>query len=296
LQEQDWQERARNHRERVDHVLRPHRERKSRHETHPVYDFLFSYYSFRISGLERWTPGFGVLLKGEGAAEFLDLQGFVSGQDGVWMNPALFPEKRKESVRHIRDFLRATANRPPNFGCAGLHEWAMVYKADAVRHGKVPLRMPPEELAAFVDSQTIVCSHFDAFRFFTEQARPLNRLQPTREKQMVLDQPGCLHVNMDLYKWAYKFSPWISSELIWDCFLLSARAREIDMRASPYDLRALGFEPIRIETADGRKEYETAQRGIAEDSVPVRNRLIDSYEELAGALESAGCEQEKVLV
>src|SRR5579883_982461 len=38
--------------------------RMARHEKHPVYDFLFEYYSFRPAHLLRWTPGFGVILEG----------------------------------------------------------------------------------------------------------------------------------------------------------------------------------------------------------------------------------------
>ena len=28
-----------------------------------------------------------------------------------------------------------------------------------------------------------------------------------REDQVALEQPGCLHATMDLYKWAYKLGP-----------------------------------------------------------------------------------------
>ena len=43
---------------------------------------------------------------------------------------------------------------------------------------------------------------------------------------------------MDLYKWCYKLGPLIESELLMDCLELAADARELDMRASPYDLSA----------------------------------------------------------
>jgi hypothetical protein len=42
--------------------------------------------------------------------------------------------------------------------------------------------------------------------------------------------------------------PFAPSELIADCFALAHDIREVDMRASPYDVRALGFAPIPIET------------------------------------------------
>ena len=42
----------------------PHQARTARHETHPVYDFLFTYYSFRPARLRRWHPGAGIVLRG----------------------------------------------------------------------------------------------------------------------------------------------------------------------------------------------------------------------------------------
>ena len=55
-----------------------------------------------------------------------------------------------------------------------------------------------------------------------------------------------------------------------DCLELAADARELDMRASPYDLRDYGFEPIAIETPAGRAEYVRAQQDIAERAAPLR--------------------------
>jgi hypothetical protein len=52
------------------------------------------------------------------------------------------------------------------------------------------------------------------------------------------------------------------------------------MRASPYDLRALGYEPITIETPEGRAEYEAHQRAFAERGVPLRARLLALCERL----------------
>lgn len=67
---------------------------------------------------------------------------------------------------------------------------------------------------------------------------------------------------MDLYKYAMWFSPFIASELVADCFALARQARELDMRAAPYDLVELGYEPIHIETPEGRREYgRLAARG-----------------------------------
>ena len=80
---------------------------------------------------------------------------------------------------------------------------------------------------------------------------------------------------MDLYKWAYKLSPATPGELVADCFELAVEIRELDMRASPYDLRAHGYEPVAIETPEGKAAYVAAQRGFAERGAVLRQRLID---------------------
>ena len=120
------------------------------------------------------------------------------------------------------------------------------------RHEDWPLRLGAAGTDAVVESQPVRCSHFDAFRFFTPSARPLNSLQPSRSEQVMLEQPGCLHATMDLYKWTFQLLPLVPSALVAQCFELARDAREVDMRASPYDLRQLGLEPIRIEEPEGR--------------------------------------------
>ena len=153
----------------------------------------------------------------------------------------------------------------------------MVYRQSQaeVRHSAHPLRLAPEAIAEVVDARGVSCTHFDAFRFFTAAARPLNACQPERATTIDLEQRGCLHANMDLYKWAFKLAPYVSSERIADCFALAYDIREVDMRASPYDLQRLGFEPIPIETTEGRAEYERHQRTFAARGEPLRRHLID---------------------
>jgi hypothetical protein len=85
---------------------------------------------------------------------------------------------------------------------------------------------------------------------------------------------------MDLYKYAMWFTPWVSSDLIADCFELARSARTLDMRAAPYDLIDLGYEPIRIETPDGRREYVDEQRTIAERAQNLRIELASHLQVL----------------
>jgi hypothetical protein len=156
-----------------------------------------------------------------------------------------------------------------------MHEWAMVYKADPeeLRHA-VPLRLGRDGTDEVVESMPLRCSHFDAFRFFTPEAAPRNVGSPSRATQQDWEQPGCLHANMDLYKWSNKLSPLIDSEMLLDCLELAAAAREIDMRASPYDLSGYGYAPIAVEDAAGRAEYVRCQKAIATRAEPLRAALL----------------------
>lgn len=300
LSEPEWRWRRAAHEARVRVWTDPHQARTSRGVQHPVYDFLFSYYAFRPAWLRRWHPGPDRVLTGGSALEYLqwreyrkiecaELSGSASAANvvstGVAIDLTALRPQRREFVKWLRDLLLAMAGRPAFFGCFGLHEWAMVFRQtpDELRHNAYPLRFPPAELAQIVERSAICCSHFDAFRFFTTPARGLNKLQPSREDAPRLEQRGCLHANMDLYKWASKLAPFAPSELIADCFELARDIREIDMRASPYDLRALGFEPVPIETEAGRAEYEQHQRAFAMRGDPLREKLIALCERLLAA-------------
>jgi hypothetical protein len=159
----------------------------------------------------------------------------------------------------------------------------MVYRQapDAVRHADWPLRLGPVGTDAVVEAHHLRCSHFDAYRFFTPAAAPRNGLRPTRADTVAFEQPGCLHATMDLYRWAYKLTPAVPSDLVVDAFELARDVRELDMRASPYDLSALGYEPVRIETPEGKGVYVAAQRTFAERGAGLRARLLDVLGRLA---------------
>ncbi len=282
-----WRARARAHAARVDPYISPHLDRRRGHEKHPVVDFLFTYYHHRPAALRRWHPGFGVTL--EDADEYAEVHGYVVERGRATVDPSLLTS-RVPLLRQTRDLLAATLDRQPGFGCFGLHEWAMVYRLDPseIRHASWPLRLGSEGTDEVVRSHRIACSHFDAFRFFTEAARPLNTLRPGRDDRPAFEQPGCLHANMDLYgKVAVSVSPLIPSELVMDAFELAWNARAVDMRAAPYDLTGLTLDPegtpwtpITIETPEGKAEYAALQRDISERAQPVREDLLARCEQL----------------
>ncbi len=285
LEDNEWREQARMHSVQLLPVVVAQRDRRARAQLHPVIDFLFTYYSFRPGQLMQWSPGHGVVLE-NARDEFSSRRYWVSEGGKAWLSPAAMSGRQRREVFWIHELLKAVTQRRANFGCYGLHEWAMVYRqpASAVRHAGFPLRLSEKEVAEFVDSQSLCCSHYDAFRFFTREVQPRNNLCPTLENRIETEQPGCLHTNMDLYKWSYKLSPWISSGILRDAFFLAMEIRELDMRASPYELSSLGYDPIPVETVDGRVVYEREQRRFALKAEPIRERLLQAAGELAVGL------------
>ncbi len=283
-----WLERAETHWARAARHTGPARMRRDRGLPHPVVDFLFEYYPYPFALLENWQPGVGVALQWKSPtlpARFPE-RWYALAEGRVMAEPRKLGGKERQRLRWTVSLLEATRDRAPNFACHGMHEWAMVYRGKEVRHEKtLKLRLPQAEIDALVETRAVCCSHHDAFRFFAAEARPLNRLQPDLNNRVLLEQPGCLHANMDLYKWAAKAMPWAGSDLLLDCFELALQLRELDMRASPYDLSAWGCEQVRIETPDGRRIYECEQKRLAAEARPLRERLIGA---LGLTLDAAG--------
>lgn len=276
----DWLQEKEVHEKRVDELLNDYLAARSRQEKNPVMDFLFEYYAFRPSAMRRWSPGIGIEITYNEAQNLPEVSELKVEDEYAFIDPSLFPEKRISSLKWMLMMLEKTQQRRPSFGCFGMHEWAMVYKTDHPRHDQLPLRMEPDQLADFVESRPLVCTHFDAYRFFTKPAKPMNKFELSRDKFHETEQPGCIHSNMDLYKWAFKMYPWIPSSLILDAFQLAVEARYIDMQASPYDLKDHGLEPIKIETEAGRQVYKEKQEMIFEKGKPVRQQIIEKMRDL----------------
>ena len=265
------------HAARADALTAAHRDRAARGEAHPVEDFLFTYYSYKPAVLRRWHPGAGIELEDADASPRASWRWYAPGSAprSLVVDAAAFHREKADLVRAVERILRATAARPGQFGCFGLHEWAMVYRDDEHRH-PVPLRLGQRGTDAVVEAHDLRCTHFDAFRFFTEPAVPRNRYAPTRPLQPSLEQPGCLHAGMDVYKWAVKLGPLTPGEVLLDAFELARDIRHLDMAASPYDLADWGVVPVPIETPEGKAEYVRQQRAFAERSNALRARLLDA--------------------
>src|SRR5699024_10434311 len=116
---------------------------KQRGVKHAVEDFLFTYYPFSPARLRRWHPGWRL---GYPASADQDAEGrpVIADVDEAgsrsWYLDSPGPEavRRADVERYLTEradafafmtrLLRASSltRRRPEFGCFGLHEWAMV--------------------------------------------------------------------------------------------------------------------------------------------------------------------------
>jgi hypothetical protein len=302
---EEWQPLAAAHAARADALTAVWCEVRDAGRKHAIEDFLFTYYPTRITHLRRWHPGAGIALTlpdggagalepevGDGAPDPDDRAAWrwhttiphdaaaadASTPHLVTLDLDAFLADRGDTVRYVHELLSATASRPGTFGCFGLHEWAMVYRdreAGRDHRHPLPLRLGHAGTDAVVEANPVRCSHFDAFRFFTPEATGRNQLQPTRASQIGLEQPGCLHANMDLYKWCLKLGPAVPGDVLLDAFELARDIRWTDMAASPYDVSEYGVAAVEIETPHGKAEYVRRQREYARRSNDLRLRLIE---------------------
>lgn len=299
LSSREWRAQTAAHEERAGTYALPFADRRERGHVHPVEDFLFTYYTLKPGQFMRWHPGAGVILMDAAerlswkyyrpatASELLkagmplmEARRIADSGTAVTVDHQLFSQERASALNFTRTLVANTAEKPGAFSCFGLHEWAMAYKSEEnnIRHDYLQLRLGAQGTDEVVETHKIKCSHFDAFRFFMPQATELNELQPTRQEQKDMEQPSCLHANMDLYKWAYKLLPVVDSGLLMECFELAKDIREVDMKASPYDLRDWGYDPIAIETPEGKAHYVQLQKEFAQRAQKLRQKLLAKIE------------------
>lgn len=269
----DWREHLVQHERRAAALTDDQLKRRKAGLKHPVWDFLYEYYPIRIAHLQRWHPGVGVAIADDGASAQAGWKWYVTENGVTFADVAAFMEAKQQTVDFIEQLLRATTTNPTHFDCFGLHEWAMVYATDDIRHD-LPLRLGAQATDKVVEDHQIKCTHFDAFRFFTPAARSLNFTVLERSDQVQFDQQGCLHANMDLYKWATKLGPLVPGSLWLDTFALAKDVRVLDMEASPYDCRSYGFGVVAIETPAGKQEYVARQRALAARADKLRTALL----------------------
>lgn len=281
LDRETWLAAVEHHEAIIRPWVQPRLDRKSRQEKHPVDDFLFEYYPISPGKVLAWHPGIDVELEATDDDLESFSQKFYDYSSGLITLKRDYIDSQRDAMTRTVAFLSLTRNRQPVIGCFGLHEWAMVLGQNTVRHDAWKLRLPQTAIRQTIDDIGLRCTHFDAFRFFTDEARPLNPLQLSRADQVAQEQPGCLHANMDLYRIVFTHSPVLGSELLREAFALARDIRTVDMQVAPYDLLELGVTPIRVETTEGRAEFASRQREFSARADVIRQQVITK---LQGAL------------
>ena len=295
LKRSEWRSRADAHRCRVRDLLGGMFYDRKVHDRHPIYNFLFNYYRFRPHRtIERYSAGLDFALEscssGDDESLYLPSSKYLSVKDGcIEMDPVKsLNEKSVTRIRNLCTLLEIVQRRPPNFSCFGVHEFAMLHSG--ARHSffqkkaGLELRMSQREIDDVVERAPIRCTHFDATRHFPDSALRSCRVKTSPALRTKNEQAGCIHTNLDLFKFSLRLWPFASSELVADALELAIRARELDMRASPYDLssvsdftelgRDFDLTPVLIETESGRAEFRDSTMVLYRDSLPIRDRLI----------------------
>ena len=205
LAEEVWRARRTAHERRVDELDHAAPRTAAARREAPVEDFLFDYYSYRPGQLRRWHPGAGVTLSGESAHEYLRQPGYVETPDGITLDVDAFLARRGDTVRWVHDLLRRTAERPATSAVSACTSgrWS---KAASRRRTAQRLATTSHAREAGRDRRGArrPVQPLRRVPFLHRAGAAANVLRPARETQHELEQGGCLHANMDLYKWAYK--------------------------------------------------------------------------------------------
>ena len=230
-----WRERRAAHEERVDDWLAPHLRRRA--AGRPIRSRTSSSPTTRTGprSCAGGTPAPGVVLAG--VARPRAGPDYAPRAAGATLDTAAVLARRGDSMR-----LDPRAAGP--HGRARGRTWA----ASACTSGRWstgrPRRGTPQRLAAAALARSdrrvvrgergVRCSHFDAYRFFTAPARPLNVLRPTREAQhdagaagLPARQHGPLQVGVQAV------ARWSPSELVADCFALARDIRDAGHARQP---------------------------------------------------------------
>ena len=281
----------------------------------PVYNFLIEYYGLKGAKgprrLARWSPSItpllenpeqeGILLQGASEQDLggvLHMRGAIPTDDGIIYSPGNFfgkgdPERRDEAAKSAtpylwyRSVLSQTLSADPILHCHGLHEWAMQYQPEGAPpppSGKyqahLQLRVDRETISKTVERKGIHCTHVDALRFFAPDAGPLNHHGATlqRTDQLRLEQPACVHAQMDLLKIVLRLQPFCDADLIPRILQIALEARRLDVAASPYDATLYGVGVVPVETKEGRALYRKEQTALMERAEPIRQELLRAYD------------------
>jgi hypothetical protein len=278
---------------------------------HPVYNFLVEYYGLKgVKGprrLARWSPSPSVnenesmLLEGaseEDLGSLLHMRGAIMEDGGILYSPSDFfgkgdASRREDAARAAtpylwyRSVLQNTAKAEPVLHCFGLHEWAMQYMPagaptplSAKYQDHLPFRVDRQVINEAVERKGVSCTHVDALRYFSPAAGPLNLHGAKLERidQLRLEQPACVHAQMDLLKICLRLAPFCDAELLQRVLQIAIAGRKLDVAASPYDVSSYGVDAVPVETSEGRAQYRKEQTALMWAAAPVRQDLLRAYD------------------
>mmetsp|Transcript_23139 Transcript_23139/g.48509 ORF Transcript_23139/g.48509 Transcript_23139/m.48509 type:complete len:630 (-) Transcript_23139:164-2053(-) len=224
--------------------------------------------------------------------------------DNVESTATSITKKQKQATGLLwyQSVLEATLRNDPVLHCYGLHEWAMQYHpkgAPPPPSGKyqshTQLRVSRETINQTVERKGLRCTHVDALRFFAPAAAPLNKQGSSlqRTDQLRLEQPGCVHAHMDLFKIALKITPFVDPCLLREILRIALKARTLDVGASPYDCSEyvignmdnihdgdgdlIPIPVIPVETSEGRTLYMERQKELMAEAYSIRQNLLFNY-------------------
>ncbi|MBA2729078.1 MAG: hypothetical protein H0U49_13020, partial [Parachlamydiaceae bacterium] len=152
LPEEIWTARAKIHHALVGPMCDAFISRRAIGLTHPVHDFLFTYYNCSPQKLKQWIPSLDERLETSQdiAEEYPYLSGywFYSHANSLSVNKDRILEKTRQQATFVADLCSNILQRTPRYHCFGMHEWAMVYKLspEDIRHKGHRLRLKPEDL------------------------------------------------------------------------------------------------------------------------------------------------------
>ena len=118
LEETQWRAKADAHEAFLLPYVEAYRARRARSETHPVHDFLFTYYQTNRQKLLRWRPTLRMALQGESAEAFLEDDRYLKDEYGVRLDLRRIDQSATERIRWIQSLISAALGRPPRFKTA----------------------------------------------------------------------------------------------------------------------------------------------------------------------------------
>ena len=201
ISEAKWREQARFHREQMLDLLYPRathpsigrQSQKCREHlvaSHPIYNFLHTYYRYSVNKLVSFSPGVHVQMEGvkekdisaylhtksseripmDSTVEASNSHGHLcavgisllkseSGSTRGMYDPRLLalstPSNLKtiKTIRRNLEILAHSSLRPPVYHCYGLHEWAMLYSGRKDGHLTLNLASRHQKLPLRVDQR-----------------------------------------------------------------------------------------------------------------------------------------------